>query len=426
MTRALHQGILGTLKVTGAQDTSAESWESLSNRKWEHALKWMDLSGLAIYFANRLRLSNRLNTLPASVRAELEKRCSANVARTDAILGEFRLLIEAFGNARLNYAVLKGIALVPDYCQDPALRTQYDHDIFVDSASLSAAEMALQRAGYRRKNGRTGETEVVYRRPEPQLRFARVSEGLYSPDLDRSIEIHLVLWESNEEKIQVNLSDDFLARCVTRSWNGLQFPALCDEDSLLFQVLHAFKHILRNWCRLSIFHEIGHFVEGRRSDNVFWDGFAARIGNLKWAPEAALVVFTLAERLFGATVPHRLQNVLNTAHAPAIRLWVERYGQQAALNNFHASKCSLFLHEEFVESRTDWALIRRKRLFPIQRPHRPPAVVFQRGFSSAGRLWMENLHVMKRLMFHSKAGFSYLLEYPRWILLRRLRLANYV
>jgi hypothetical protein len=426
MTRVLHQAILGTLNVAGMKNTSAELWQSFSKREWEHALEWMDLSGLAVYFADRLRPANGLSSLPATVRGDLEKRCSANVARTDAILREFKLLTEAFGNARLNYAVLKGIALVPDYCRDPALRTQYDHDIFVDDPSLNAAEMALQRAGYRRKNGREGEAEVVYRRPEPQLRFARTSEGLYSPDLNRSVEIHLTLWESHEEKIQVNLSDDFLARRVTRYWNGVEFPALCDEDSLLFQVLHAFKHILRNWCRLSIFHEIGHFLQRRGSDGDFWDRFAGRIETLMWAPEATLVVFTLAERLFGATVPHRLQEMLNTAHAPAIRLWVERYGQQAALNNFHGSKCSLFLHEEFVESRMDWALIRRKRLFPIQRPHRPPAVVFQRGFSIAGRLWMENLHVMKRLMFHSKAGFSYLLEYPRWTLLRRLRRANYV
>ena len=426
MTRMLQQAILGALKVTRTQTTSAGFWQSFSKREWEHALEWMDLSGLAIYFADRLRLSNGLNTLPAPVRAGLEWRRSANLARTNAILQEFNHLIEAFRNPRLNYAVLKGIALVPDYCHAPALRTQYDHDIFVDAPSLNAAETALQSAGYRRKNGREGETEVVYRRPEPQLRFARMSEGLYSPELNRSIEIHLTLWESNEEKIQVNLSDDFLARRVIRSWNGLEFPALCDEDSLLFQVLHAFKHILRNWCRLSIFHEIGHFLERRAADRSFWEAFAERIGNLMWAPEATLVVFTLAERLFGATVPPRLQEMLNTTHTPAIRLWVERYGRQAALNNFHGNKCSLFLHKEFVESRLDWALIRRKRLFPIQRPHRPPAAVFQRGFSTAGRLWMENLHAMKRLMFHGKAGFSYLLQYPRWTLLRRLRLANYV
>jgi hypothetical protein len=237
----------------------------------------------------------------------------------------------------------------------------------------------------------------------------------------------LTLWESREERIPVNLSDDFLERRVTRSWRGLPFPALCDEDSLLFQVLHAFKHILRNWCRLSIFHEIAHFLEGRARDIGFWERFAARIARLQWVPEATLVVFTLAERLFGAAVPRRIQPLLhNTSQAPAIRLWVERYGRQAALHNFHDDKCSLFLHEEFVVSRMDWALIRRKRLFPIQRPHRPPVVVFQRGFSTAGRLWLENLHVMRRLLFHGKAGFGYLLEYPRWWLFRRLRLANYV
>jgi hypothetical protein len=426
MTRSLHQVVVDELNVTRTQDASTVSWQRFNKREWDHALDWMDLSGIAIYFTDRIRLSNKLQTLPSDVQAELEKRCSANAVRTNAIFDEFKVLTEAFENAGLNYAVLKGIALVPDYCEEPALRTQYDHDILVDTASLDAADIALQSAGYLRKAGKDGDSEVVYRRPEPQLRFSRTSEGLYSADLNRSIELHLTLWESQEEKIPVNLSDDFLERRVTRSWRGLQFPALRDEDSLLFQILHAFKHILRNWCRLSIFREIAHFLEQRKRDIGFWDRFVARIARLQWAPEATLVVFTLAERLFGATVPHRVQPLLNTSQAPAIRLWVERYGLQAALQNFHENKCSLFLHKEFVVNRMDWAVIRRKRLFPVQRPHRPPAVVFQRGFSTAGRLWMENLHVTRRLLFHSRAGFGYLLEYPRWWLLRRLRLANYV
>lgn len=425
MTPSLHQAILNELNVAKDKPRPAVRWRSFSKREWEHALTWLDLSGLAIYFVDRIRSLNGPNTLPNDVQADLEKRRADNELRTRAILREFHVLTDSFTQARVNYAVLKGIALLPDYCPDPALRTQYDHDVLVDTASLAAAEAALLNAGYQRKIGIEDESCVVYRRPEPQIRFSRNSEGLYAPQLGRSIEVHLTLWEQHEDRIHVNLPDDFLKRRVLREWSGLQFMALCDEDSLLFQVLHAFKHILRNWCRLSIFHEIAFFLRRRACDMGFWTNFADRMGTIRWAPEASLVVFTLAEQLFGAPAPRQLLKSFNIPRAPSLILWIERYGRRAALSNFHGDKCSLFLHQEFVEDPKDWADIRRRRLFPIQRPHRPPAVVFQRGFSTAGRLWMENIHALRRLIFHGFAGLRYAMEYPLWSLLRRLRLAGF-
>ena len=423
MNRLLHLAVLGELNAT-ENTISATPWRSFGKREWECALGWLDLSGLAIYFRHKIESSNGWAAFPDSVQSALKNRHTGNQLRTTAIFSEFRALIESFEKKSVNYAVLKGIALLPDYCPDPALRTQYDHDILVDEASLDGAEQALLNLGYRRKVGKEGESTVVYRRPEPQIRFSQSWEGLYSPELGRSVELHLTLWEEAEERIHLNLSNDFLERCVPREWEGLRFRALCDEDCLLFQILHAFRHVLRNWCRLSIFLEIGAFMKLRSSDSEFWKSFGDRIEALRWAPEASFVVLTLAQELFGATIPLQLQASLNTRRAPALKLWIERYGKHAALSNFRGDKCSLFLHEEFVDSPADWAAVRRRRLFPVQRPHRPPAVVFQRSFSVAGRLWMENVHALTRLKFHGLAGLRYALEYPRWSLLRRLRLAD--
>jgi hypothetical protein len=192
----------------------------------------------------------------------------------------------------------------------------------------------------------------------------------------------------------------------------------------LFQVLHAFKHILRNWCRLSVFLEVAWFLNRRSSDSAFWSGFAARIETVRWAREATYLVFTLAEQLFGGVIPGRLRDALRSPLTPPLDLWIERYGRQSAVSNFNNDKCSLFLHREFVDDPSEWAAIRRRRLFPLQRPHRPPAVVFQRGFSAIGRIWMEKSHAFRRFKFHGSAGLRYLIEYPRWVVLRRLRLAE--
>jgi hypothetical protein len=397
------------------------AWSRFDERKWERALNWLDQGGMALYFRDHLKRTNRINALPAHILAKLDRRSADNHLRAADTARELKMLSKLFATAGVRYAALKGIALLPDYCPDPALRTQYDHDILVSPTSLEGAETILKRAGYRRKN--TEEKQyVVYCPPEPEIRFSEHSEARYSPKLGRSIELHLMLWETAEEKIEIDLPDDFLKRSTLRQWQGFEYVALCDEDCLLFQILHAFRHILRNWCRLSQFLEIAYFLKQRSADGAFWHRFAERIDNLRWVPEASLVVLGLARNLFGASIPLQIQDCLTTRLSPALNLWIERYGRRAALSNFNGDKCSLFLHREFVDDSAAWTTIRRRRLFPVRRPHRPPAIVFQRGFSYPGKLWMESVHALRRLKFHAVAGIRYVCEYPRWML-RRARLA---
>ena len=421
---SLQQTILSQLNMSPKEPPQAAvAWRSFNEREWALVLTWLDLGGLALYFHHHLKKTDSLIALPDEVQAKLERRSADNRLRAADATEEIRGLSEAFMDAGVRYAVLKGIALLPDYCPDPVFRTQYDHDVLVDLKSLERAEQVLQRAGYRRKNS-TEETSVVYYRSEPEVRFSENFEGFYSPMLGRSIELHLTLWERTEEKIEVNLPGDFLDRSTLRRWHGFEYLALCDEDCLLFQILHAFRHILRNWCRLSIFLEIAYFLNQRSSDSAFWERFADRISNLRWAPEASLVVFSLARHLFGASIPPHIQDRLTTRLSPTLNLWIEMYGRRSALSNFHDDKCSLFLHREFVDDPSAWMMIRRRRLFPLRRPHRPPPIVFQRGFSYPGKLWMEGVHALRRLRFHAVAGLGYVCEYPRWILLRRARLAG--
>ena len=424
MKRALRHAILGQLNVTEAKPFPPMLRNSFGRRDWDQTLAWLDLSGLAIYFLQRIQSPGASYTLPGFVAEALQRRAADNRLRTQGMLLEFESLIDAFEQSRVNYAVLKGISLLPDYCPDLEFRTQYDHDVLVDADTFDAACESLEHAGYRRKDGGDEESVVVYRQVQPEIRFSQNSEALYSPRLGRSIEVHRTLWENAEDRISISLPEDFLDRRQIRYWEGIRFAALSDEDCLLFQILHAFKHIVRNWCRLSIFLEIAHFLNRRANDSTFWSSYARRIEHVRWAPEATLIVFTLAEKLFGGMVPAQLHAALRTPLSPALNLWIERYGRHSALSNFHDDKCSLFLHREFVDSPSEWATIRRKRLFPIRRPHRPPAVVFQRGFSNIGRVWMEKAHAFGRLRFHGLAGLRYALEYPRWIVLRRRRLAH--
>jgi hypothetical protein len=100
------------------------------------------------------------------------------------------------------------------------------------------------------------------------------------------------------------------------------------------------------------------------------------------------------------------------------------YGLRAALSNFHDDKYVLFLYREFVDDPAAWNLVERRRLLPLRRPHRPPAIVFQRGRSDFGRRWMESVHALRRLWFHLSAGFQYAWQRPQWMMRRGACLAK--
>lgn len=402
---------------------NADKWKDISLHEWQRALPWLDHGGLALYFLSSMQETRCLNLLPHDVLQQLRQREAANRQRTTDALVELAELTSRLDSAGVRHAILKGFALVPDYCPDPARRTQYDHDILIEDASLPSADLVFRELGYVQKPVKEKQC-VVYRPPQTEVRFAGSAQARYSPKLGRALEVHVMLWESAEEKIHIDLPDDFLDRSIPRSWNGLKFPALCDEDCLLFQVLHAFRHILRNWCRLSLFLELSHFLKSRATEDSFWSRYAARIGNIHCARDASYVVLGLAARLFGAPLRPDVERAMKTALSPPLTLWMDLYGVKAAMNQFSRDKSSLFLHREFVPDRQDWRLIRRRRLFPSNPPHRPPAIVFQRGFSQVARRWMETRHALRRLHFHGAALLRYATAYPRWMFLRRLRAAE--
>jgi len=420
---ALAEAIVNQLKVSKDDECQPQVWSGFSEKSWESTLPWLDISGLALYFRQRLATTEQLSLIPGPVRQRLDSCARANGIRAAAMVEELKTLNEIFIGVGIHPMVLKGITLVPDYCPNSAIRTQYDHDLLIQPESEDRAKHALEAAGYRRKNSETEEPAVYYR-PNEKLRFATDFEALYSQRLARPIELHLRLWEQGGERIDINLPENFFERAVKRRVHDFEILCLSDEDALVFQVLHAFRHILRNWCRLSVFLEIAQFLKRRASDSDFWRRFVELTDTLRWAPEATAVVFDLAELLFGGPSPPEVRARQSSDSFAALTLWTRRYGRPAALTNFRSSKHSLFLHREFIKNPVIWAGIRRQRLFPTNRPHVPPAEVFQRGHSQWEKFCLNARHIVRRFGFHVRAALGYVWEYPRWMHYRKTGLST--
>ncbi len=425
MNWELANTIVACLARSGDPSPAIAGLSRFELQDWAGTLAWLDLSGLALYFRDRIKDSQVVPKLPSLLTDRLAKNYSDNCRRADDIAEEFFGLTRLLQNQGIPHAALKGFAKVPDYCADIRLRMQFDHDFLVAPASLELAGRSLLAAGFVRKN--PGEAHPHVYVPAGMPAWPRQAfPDFYGAQLARPVELHVDLWEPEAEGIAFRLPDDFLSRATYRTWGCESFRALSEEDLLLFEALHAFRHVLRNWCRLSILFEIACFLGRRGHDAPFWLRFGARLKDLPRVSQAVGVVFDLAGRLFRCDLPDGARAVTIDTLTPIQRLWVERYGRRLAIQNFRTTKHALLLHREFVDDPSTWATLARCRLIPS--PRRAFAVV-----GSAVRSILDWPHGFRRAVYalgrawhHAAASWSYARESPRWRRLRAEALAGRV
>jgi len=420
LNRALAREILRSFRLSEGVRQGVVSWRAFRRRDWDRALEWLDRAGLSLYFWWHQKEIGTDELLPPEVSTRLARNFADNRTRVAFMSQECDLLNRLFEEAGVQYALLKGFAMIPDYCPDASLRTQYDYDYLLSSESLGRADQALRAAGYLRKI-RNEEHPIVYFHSSRHPQAPSTRDDLYSSRLHSSVELHLKLWEADREKIHLTSPEGAISRARERNGQGLRFFALADEDALTFQVLHAFRHILNYWCRLSIFFEIAHFLERRSADLSFWERFRALTRSDRDLSAISGVIFSLAAKLFGATSPILVTGDPAERPPASLDLWVTRYGMDSALDNFSANKFSLFLHREFVPDRSSWEALRRSRLFPLRLPSRATAVASGKSLSRWAASCRQGLYVVQRAVHHLTAAIRYGWESTRW---KRLRTSD--
>ena len=120
----------------------------LTQRDWARSMLWLDASGLALYFLNRLQLLGIEDAIPAPTLERLRQSQADNCLRSASMLSEFCSLNEAFQAAGVQYANEKGFTLSPDSCPDASLRHQVDFDFMVDGDDLNICREILEQRGY--------------------------------------------------------------------------------------------------------------------------------------------------------------------------------------------------------------------------------------------------------------------------------------
>jgi len=385
--------------------------------QWERCLQWMDDSGLALYFLDALE--HGTDSAPQFVVERLRRKQFSNRRRTCYMESQFALINGRFETAKVKYAAVKGLTLVPQFCPDASLRHQSDFDYLVDESSLPLAQQVLEDMGY-----------VLYKEFDHELILTLPSEKgpargdeqyeVYSP---HSVELHLAIGEFRGLAWE---EPPFLENTIVRGFGRSAFRCLADDDAFLLHSIHAFDHILFGWMKLSWLYEAGYFLDTRRTDADLWQSLSRKLEHAPLLREAVAVVVSLAAQFFRAPLPSATNRWVEEIR-PAVRVWIEKYSRPWAFGHnlvdecamFPTSKLVLFLHQQYVTDSKAWRKIELKRLLALRGVNRIKRAIEKKLSADSRPKPRVRARVFRRVVYHLGAGLRYLWEVPRWRRLTR-------
>jgi len=418
------ENVVEFLGFSGDHRDRLNAIETFSRREWKHVQQWLDDAGLAFYFLQKLKDTHASDAIPPVVLSRLERNFASNQLRVDDMSHRFDAINKRFNDAGVNYAVIKGFSLVPQFCPYAPLRHQADLDYLVDEQALPAACRGLIDAGYSPQQS-TSRNHLIFIIPGGSP--SRGDEQ-YSPQAPHTVELHTDMLDSKMLRLPPIPSLFSVAQARTRHWNGYAFPAQADENAFLLQVLHACNHLFSQWIRMSCLFEIGYFLHRRTSDAELWRGIEQRVGDSAVLREFVVIVTEVAARLFAVPLPKLVQS-WSTTIRPGPRTWIEYYARSWAFEGlpvynfslFPHSKLALFLHDHYkseslpqqAEHQNEPSFSRLSRMASSIRSD--PSLVLNVG-------WWRSQHLIRRTAFHALAEVRYVCEIPRWRWRNRARL----
>lgn len=396
--------------------TNLRLFQFRNDREMRLLLRWLDESGLALYLLDRLQKSGEADQLPPGFVHQLELRLQSNRRRTAAISTELDKLSTVLTQRNIPHAFLKGFTLVPDFCPAIELRHQTDIDILVAAEYGDEASRAILQCGYSAEETFPG-GEIQFSKPRNWV--PSVHQDVYASEFHPEVDLHISVCRDFDHVV-LKVPLDYLSRFRIKEVNGVRFSCLSLEDAFIVQVLHAFRHLLSPWIRVSWLLEIQYFMTCHFDDDSLWCGIKARAGDDPLLRNAFGLTLQLTNRLFPSRTPKILQDWCVESLSDSIKQWALEFGMRWALSDFSGSKLSLFVHREFIQNPGVWRSYMWRRMFPL------------RGKPSIGRVEpldiktsissrkAELIFFARRAFFHTATLGSFALDAIRWFHLRQM------
>jgi len=272
----------------------------------------------------------------------------------------------------IGYVVLKGFSLVPDFCPDRNLRHYSDIDVLVPPSQMDDAVNAVRPLGYEVVSvSESGEVKMSLPTRVPPSRF----DSVFDVHPAQMLEFHPALWESMPN-IVLALPDSFAHSRTNIAGEGVVFPALRLPQIFQLQLLHAFRHFLNGYIRLSWLFEISNFLATPREDQ-FWKECCETISSCSILRDACGLVLALVATQFGSSIPELLQDCCLRNLPLETKVWAETVGTRWSLSDLGTNNSTLLVHGRFVSDPAKWRPYVRNQLLPLSRIGSAQAVTRQ-------------------------------------------------
>jgi hypothetical protein len=372
----------------------------LSGRQWRQLLYWLDISGLALYFLDRLGELHCDEVLPEAVRQRLQQNLTDNTERTHNMIAESVAIQREFQELGFSYAAVKGFSLCPTSVPRPQLRHQLDLDFLIAEENAPDACRVLERRGYR-LYAISGKSWEFKRNERPSTSL----KDLYKDASGRAVELHV---ESDNHPTR-------LRRVAKQEFYGISMPVLSPVDLFLGQGLHAFKGVCSAFLRIAHLLEFRRHVLARYDDDAFWRELRAAAGEDRRASWGIGVVTYLITSVMGQFAPEALTSWTVATLPSSVRLWVDVYGRRVVFGRHPGTKRYLLLQQELESAGILPKRSAKRALLPLRLP---PVVI--RGLpdeklpTRISRYRLQLRVILSRLRFHVVEGLRYALESRQW------------
>jgi len=389
-----------------------EDLRFLTDKQWDRLLRFSDLAHLTLPLARASSVK-----LPDWVRERLNTNLRDNRDRFRRIKATYQEAEICMRQAGIEYLLVKGFTLAPDYVEYPWLRQQSDLDFYIfDSRLLEPAQKALMSIGY------SPNTMVDFRRADHTPTLYRLGDWVWSgnafdSEMPLSIELHFSLWNEKVTLISIDEIAKFHERRRIRNIEGMQVPVLDDVDILGHLSMHILRDLLAYGTPIHHLYEVSEFLDKRAHSNDFWQKWQMQHSLALRAKE--VIAFGLARRCFGCTIPEVAEELLSTLPREQSS-WLEQFGQIPLEIPFRESKDAVWLHWSLLKHSRNRKNLIRRAFFPnrLPDPDFEPLLLEKRLSRESRRktFLLVLVYSCKRAIAHSKLSLRTLSHGTIWLL----------
>jgi hypothetical protein len=390
-------------------EPSTAALQRLSDAEWIECLEFCDQARLTLLLGEHAP-----DALPEAVRERIDRNGQSNEVRLRRLETDYLQIASQLSGAALEHVLLKGFAQEPDFSAKRGLRPQYDLDLLLRRTNVVRASDIIADLGYRQAAGqRTSNVDHLPAMVRPT--GWRWVGNYFDAEIPTMVELHFRLWDEETERLAAPGLNEFWDRRTERDLADATIPVFERVDQLGYGALHVLRHLLRGDVKPFHVYELGFFLQQRRDDWAFWNGWR-RIHE----PELRAlecVPLLLARRWFGCELPAAVKEDVAEL-PPEVERWLERFAVSPLTAGVRPNKDELWLHLSLGRRMGDKARILARRLVPLKMPG-PVDGVFVPEEAQSARMRLERWarwweHLGGRLRFHLQSYQALVSGARRW------------